>query len=144
MRNQKTWVVDNSYAEAVEEAIRVARRDGAPGFVDRAGAGTAGGAVVIKNKKLACRCGGRLCAAPALAQQTKPRTLDELLKQVEKCARSRTRAFQTRAPSTNATATQRREDAMLQRAPSSTRGCLDATSQRLSDTTRPTSCASAI
>ena len=28
--NQKTWVVDDSYAEAVEEAIRVARRDGAP------------------------------------------------------------------------------------------------------------------
>ena len=28
--NQKTWVVDNSYREAVEEAIRVARRDGAP------------------------------------------------------------------------------------------------------------------
>ena len=26
--NQKTWVVDNSYAEAVEEAIRVARREG--------------------------------------------------------------------------------------------------------------------
>jgi hypothetical protein len=28
--NQKTWVVDPSYAEAVEEAIRVARGDGAP------------------------------------------------------------------------------------------------------------------
>jgi hypothetical protein len=28
--NQKTWIVDNSYREAVEEAIRVARRDGAP------------------------------------------------------------------------------------------------------------------
>jgi ABC-type transporter Mla subunit MlaD len=28
--NQKTWVVDESYREAVEEAIRVARRDGAP------------------------------------------------------------------------------------------------------------------
>jgi hypothetical protein len=28
--NQKQWVVDNSYAEAVEEALRVARRDGAP------------------------------------------------------------------------------------------------------------------
>jgi hypothetical protein len=28
--NQKAWVVDNSYREAVEEAIRVARRDGAP------------------------------------------------------------------------------------------------------------------
>jgi hypothetical protein len=28
--NQKTWVVDESYKEAVEEAIRVARRDGAP------------------------------------------------------------------------------------------------------------------
>jgi len=28
--NQKTWVVDPSYAEAVEEAIRVARRDGSP------------------------------------------------------------------------------------------------------------------
>ena len=28
--NQKTWVVDESYAEAVEEAIRVARDDGAP------------------------------------------------------------------------------------------------------------------
>ena len=28
--NQKTWVIDNSYREAVEEAIRVARRDGAP------------------------------------------------------------------------------------------------------------------
>jgi hypothetical protein len=28
--NQKTWVVDLSYREAVEEAIRVARRDGAP------------------------------------------------------------------------------------------------------------------
>jgi hypothetical protein len=28
--NQKTWVVDDSYAEAVEEAIRVARGDGAP------------------------------------------------------------------------------------------------------------------
>jgi hypothetical protein len=28
--SQKTWVVDNSYREAVEEAIRVARRDGAP------------------------------------------------------------------------------------------------------------------
>ena len=27
--NQKTWVVDNSYREAVEEALRVARRDGA-------------------------------------------------------------------------------------------------------------------
>ena len=27
--NQKTWVVDESYKEAVEEAIRVARRDGA-------------------------------------------------------------------------------------------------------------------
>jgi hypothetical protein len=27
---QKTWVVDESYREAVEEAIRVARRDGAP------------------------------------------------------------------------------------------------------------------
>lgn len=27
--NQKTWVVDNSYAEAVEEALRVARREGA-------------------------------------------------------------------------------------------------------------------
>lgn len=28
--NQKTWVVDLSYRQAVEEAIRVARRDGAP------------------------------------------------------------------------------------------------------------------
>jgi hypothetical protein len=28
--NQKTWVVDASYAEAVEEALRVARQDGAP------------------------------------------------------------------------------------------------------------------
>jgi hypothetical protein len=28
--NQKQWVADNSYAEAVEEALRVARRDGAP------------------------------------------------------------------------------------------------------------------
>jgi hypothetical protein len=28
--NQDTWVVDPSYAEAVEEAIRVARDDGAP------------------------------------------------------------------------------------------------------------------
>jgi Protein of unknown function (DUF3450) len=28
--NQKTWVVDPSYKEAVEEALRVARRDGAP------------------------------------------------------------------------------------------------------------------
>jgi hypothetical protein len=28
--NQKTWVVDETYREAVEEAIRVARRDGAP------------------------------------------------------------------------------------------------------------------
>ena len=28
--NKKTWVVDPSYAEAVEEAIRVARGDGAP------------------------------------------------------------------------------------------------------------------
>lgn len=28
--NQKTWVVDNSYAEAVETAIRVERREGAP------------------------------------------------------------------------------------------------------------------
>jgi uncharacterized coiled-coil protein SlyX len=28
--DQKTWVVDPSYREAVEEAIRVARRDGAP------------------------------------------------------------------------------------------------------------------
>jgi hypothetical protein len=28
--NQKTWVVDDSYREAVEEAIRVAKRDGAP------------------------------------------------------------------------------------------------------------------
>jgi hypothetical protein len=28
--NQKNWVVDASYKEAVEEAIRVARRDGAP------------------------------------------------------------------------------------------------------------------
>ena len=27
---QKQWVADNSYAEAVEEALRVARRDGAP------------------------------------------------------------------------------------------------------------------
>lgn len=27
---QKTWVVDESYRESVEEAIRVARRDGAP------------------------------------------------------------------------------------------------------------------
>jgi hypothetical protein len=27
--NQKTWVVDDSYKEAVEEALRVARRDGA-------------------------------------------------------------------------------------------------------------------
>jgi hypothetical protein len=27
---QRQWVVDNSYAEAVEEAIRVARQDGAP------------------------------------------------------------------------------------------------------------------
>ena len=27
---QKQWVPDNSYAEAVEEALRVARRDGAP------------------------------------------------------------------------------------------------------------------
>jgi hypothetical protein len=27
--NQQTWVVDDSYAEAVEEAIRVARREGA-------------------------------------------------------------------------------------------------------------------
>ena len=27
---QKNWVVDNSYAEAVEEALRVAREDGAP------------------------------------------------------------------------------------------------------------------
>ncbi len=28
--DKKTWVVDESYTEAVEEAIRVARRDGAP------------------------------------------------------------------------------------------------------------------
>jgi hypothetical protein len=28
--NQKNWVVDESYREAVEEAIRVAKRDGAP------------------------------------------------------------------------------------------------------------------
>jgi len=28
--NQKTWVVDDSYAEKVEEALRVARGDGAP------------------------------------------------------------------------------------------------------------------
>jgi hypothetical protein len=28
--SQKQWVPDNSYAEAVEEALRVARRDGAP------------------------------------------------------------------------------------------------------------------
>jgi hypothetical protein len=28
--NQKTWVVDNSYSDKVEEAIRVARGDGAP------------------------------------------------------------------------------------------------------------------
>ena len=28
--NQKQWVVDPSYADAVEEAIRVARGDGAP------------------------------------------------------------------------------------------------------------------
>jgi hypothetical protein len=27
---KKTWVIDNSYREAVEEALRVARRDGAP------------------------------------------------------------------------------------------------------------------
>jgi hypothetical protein len=27
--NQNTWVVDNSYAEQIEEAIRVARREGA-------------------------------------------------------------------------------------------------------------------
>lgn len=28
--NQKTWVVDNSYADAVEQAIRVERREGSP------------------------------------------------------------------------------------------------------------------
>jgi hypothetical protein len=27
---QKQWVVDNSYAEAIEQAIRVANQDGAP------------------------------------------------------------------------------------------------------------------